>query len=475
MRAKQLQQLAERLTRELATAMERLATAMERIAQLEAEVSALKAKLAENSSNSHKPPSSDPPESERPKKEPSGLKPGGQPGHPKHERRFLPPDRAVVLKPESCAHCHHALHGDDAKPERHQVVEIPRVKADVTDYWLHTLMCPSCGEATRAELPPGVPRRGFGPRLTAMISICTGKFRMSKRMVRELLADFLGVELSLGSVSNLEQEISASLAAPDQEARSEVRKAGLANLDETGWFQGTADGRARRAWLWVGVTAAATIFKIAFSRGEDVAKEILGTDWRGLLGSDRWSGYLWVPARLRQLCWSHLLRDFQGFVDRKDSGAPIGRRLLALSEQMFAWWRKVRTGTLRRESFRRYMAPVKKEIVSLLREAAACPAPKTAGMAKQILKLQPALFTFVEHAGIEPTNNSAERAVRHAVMYRKTSFGTHSDAGSRFVERILTTIATLRQQKRNVLEFVADAYQARLLRIQPPSLLPAKR
>jgi transposase len=468
MRAKQLQQLAERLTRQLAAAMER-------IAQLEAEVAALKAKLAEDSSNSHKPPSSDPPESERPRKEPSGLKPGGQPGHPKHERRILPPDRTVVLKPESCAHCHHTLLGDDAKPERHQVIEIPRVKADVTDYWLHTLVCPACGEATRAELPPGVPQRGFGPRLTAMIAICTGKFRMSKRMVRELLADFLGVELSLGSVSNLEQEISASLAVPDREARAAVRKAEVANLDETGWFQGAADGRARRAWLWVGVTAAATIFKIAFSRGEDIAKEILGADWRGLLGSDRWSGYLWVPARLRQLCWSHLLRDFQGFVDRKDAGAPIGRRLLELSEQMFALWRKVRVRALRRASFRRSMALMRNEIVSLLREAAACPAPKTAGMAKQILKLEAALFTFVDHTGIDPTNNSAERAVRHAVMYRKTSFGTHSDAGSRFVERILTTIATLRQQKRNVLEFVADAYQARLLRLQPPSLLPAQR
>lgn len=469
MRAKQLQQLAERLTRDLALAMDR-------IAQLEAEVAALKAKLAENSSNSHKPPSSDPPESERPqKKEPSGLKPGGQPGHPKHERRFLPPDKTVVLKPTCCSNCRHVLHGADAEPERHQVVEIPRVKPDVTDYWLHCLVCPCCGEVTRAELPPGVPHRGFGPRLTAMISICTGKFRMSKRMVRELLADFLGVELSLGSVSNLEQEISASLAAPDKEARAEARKAEIANLDETGWFQGTADGRARRAWLWVGVTAMVTVFKIAFSRGDDVAKEMLGKDWRGLLGSDRWSGYLWVPAKLRQLCWSHLQRDFQGFIDRKDAGAEFGRRLLALSEQMFVWWRRVRAGKLSRATFRRYMAPVRREILSLLRKAEACPASKTAGMAKQMLKLQAALFTFVDRAGIEPTNNSAERAVRHAVMYRKTSFGTQSEAGSRFVERILTTIATLRQQKRNVLEFVTAAYQARLLRIQPPSLVIAKR
>ncbi|MBI5549448.1 MAG: transposase [Deltaproteobacteria bacterium] len=144
-------------------------------------------------------------------------------------------------------------------------------------------------------------------------------------------------------------------------------------------------------------------------------------------------------------------------MDRKDAGAEFGGRLLALSEQMFAWWRRVRAGRLSRATFKRYMAPARREILSLLREAEACPAAKTAGMAKQMLKLQAALFTFVDCAGIEPTNNSAERAVRHAVMYRKTSLGTQSDAGSRFVERILTTIATLRQQKRNVLEFVTAA------------------
>jgi transposase len=468
MRAKQLQQLAERLTRDLAAAMDR-------IRLLETEVAELKARLAENSSNSHKPPSSDPPEAERPQKEPSGRSPGGQPGHPKHERRFLAPDRTVHVRPDRCRNCHRPLHGEDPRPERHQVVEIPPVRPEATDYWIHSLGCPYCGEVTRAKLPPGVPHRGFGPRLTAMIAICTGKFRMSKRQVRELLADFLGVELSLGSVSNLEQEVSASLAKPDVEARAHVREAAVANLDETGWFEGAAEGRARRAWLWVGVTAAVTVFKIAFSRGERVAKELLGSNFAGMLGTDRWSAYLWVPAKLRQLCWSHLQRDFQGFIDRGDAGATYGTKLLAASEQMFEWWHRIRDGTISRTTFRRYMAPVRREMLSLLREAAACPAPKTSGMAREMLKLKEALFTFVDREGIEPTNNSAERAIRHAVMYRKTSFGTQSDGGSRFVERILTTIATLRQQNRNVLEFVTAAYQARLLRIQPPSLLPDNR
>jgi transposase len=466
MRTKQLLQLVERLTRDLAAANAR-------ISQLEAEVAALKAKLAENSSNSHKPPSSDPPASPRPQTEPSGRSPGGQPGHPKHERRFLLPDRTVTLRPEWCSKCHGPLHGDDPRPERHQVVEVPPVRPDVTDYWLHSLVCPHCGEASRAELPAGVPRRGFGPRLTAMIALCTGKFRMSKRKVRELLADFLGVELSLGSVANLEQEISASLAKPDEEARAQVREVAVANLDETGWFEGAAEGRARRAWLWVAVTAQITVFKIALSRGERVARDLLGARYQGMLGSDRWSAYLWVPTELRQLCWSHLQRDFQGFIDRADAGTPYGRRLLEAGELMFHWWHRIRDGTLSRATFRRSMAPLRREVLALLSDAAACPASKTSGMAKEILKLKDALFTFVDREGIEPTNNSAERAIRHAVMYRKTSFGTRSASGSRFVERILTAVATLRQQNRNVLEFVAAAYQARLLHAQAPSLLPA--
>jgi transposase len=468
MRAKQLHQLAERLTRDLATAMDR-------IAQLEAEVATLKAKLAENSSNSHKPPSTDPPESERPQKEPSGRKPGGQPGHPKHLRRFLVPDRTFHLRPDKCCNCHRPLHGDDPQPRRHQVVEIPPVKPDATDYWLHSLSCEHCGEVTCAELPAGVPHRGFGPRLTAVISILSGKYRMSKRMVRELLADLLGTELSLGSVSNLEREISTSLTKPVEDVGAHVREAAIANLDETGWFEGTDGGRARRAWLWVAVTKMVTVFKIAFSRGDGVAKELLGANFAGMLGSDRWSAYLWISAKMRQLCWSHLERDFQGFIDRKDAGSPYGTSLLIGSKQMFKWWHRVRDGTLSRAAFRRYMAPVRRDMISLLREAEACPATKTAGMAKQMLKLKAALFTFVDHAGIEPTNNSAERAIRHAVMYRKTSFGTQGPEGSRFVERILTTIATLRQQHRNVLEFVTAAYQARLLRAQPPSLLPSNR
>lgn len=449
-----------------------LAAALDKIGALETRIAELEARLNQNSTNSSKPPSSDPPGTPRSGGTPSGKKQGAQPGHRKHERRLLDPDHIVHIRPGTCACCGKALHGDDSNPERHQVVELPPVKPDVTDYLIHSLEC-DCGAVTRGELPPGVPQRGYGPRLTGVVALLTGTYRLSKRMAQQLIEDLLGVEISLGTVPNLEQEISASLAAPVEEAREHVRQQPVANLDETGWYEGRDDGRAGRAWLWVAVTSLVTVFKIARSRGEGVAKQILGADFKGFLGSDRWSGYAWVEAMRRQLCWAHLIRDFQGMEDRRDAGAEYGTALLALADKMFQWWPRVRDGTLARATFRRYMAPVRREVLSLLHKAAACPAGKTAGMAKQILKLEVALFTFVDFEGVEPTNNIAERAIRHGVMYRKTCFGTQGEAGSRYVERILTVVATLRLQRRNVLEFLAAAHSARLSHSQPPSLLPS--
>ena len=464
MSKRQLERLVEQL-------IEQLKVANARIAQLEAEVADLKARLAQNSTNSSKPPSTDPPALTRTETKPTGRNPGGQPGHLKHERRYLEPSQVVEVRPQTCRCCGKALQGDDPEPERHQVIEVPNVNPDVTDYLLHALCCP-CGALTRAELPPGIPRRGYGPKLCAVISLLTGGYRLSKRMTKALVSDLLGIEVSLGSVPNLEQEMSAALLAPVQEAAEHIREQPKANLDETGWYQGRENGRAGRAWLWVAVTTFVTVFKIARSRGAEIAKELLGTDYPGIVGSDRWNGYVWVDPICRQLCWAHLIRDFQAMVDRGDAGSQYGTALLAQTEKMFEWWSRVRDGNLGRITFMLRMAPVRREILWLLGEAEICPAAKTAGIAKQILKLEEALFTFVDCEGIEPTNNVAERTVRHAVLYRKVCFGTQGEAGSRYVERILTVVATLRQQGRNVLDFLSAAYFAKLTHSQPPSLLP---
>ena len=472
-----LERRVEELEKLLAAALERIRVLEADNAELRAENAAFRDRLGLSSRNSSKPPSSDPPNVERPTKPPTGRKPGGQPGHPRHERRILPPDEIVAAIPERCELCGVQLVGKDPDPFVHQVIEVPTVTAKVTNYELHSLTCsdPACRHVTCGKLPPGVPRRAFGPGLTALISLCTGKYRMSKRVVLELLSDVLGIEISLGSVSNLEQEMSAALAAPTDEAGAHVPKQPVADLDETGWFEGRKNGRSKRAWLWVAVTAFVTVFRISPSRGADVAKEILGDTFAGFLVTDRWCAYNWVETSRRQLCWSHLIRDFQGFLDRGGEGAKAGAELLRLVRKMFKRWHRVRDGTLSRPTFERGMKPIEQRIVAELEYAVICAEPKTAGMATEILKLQDALFTFVHHEGIEPTNNVAERQIRPGVLWRKTSFGTQGPDGSRFVERILTVVATLKQQKRGVLPYLAAAYSAWLNGEQAPSLLPGQR
>jgi transposase len=271
----------------------------------------------------------------------------------------------------------------------------------------------------------------------------------------------------LGSVPKLEQEMSAALAPAVEEARAFVREQPIVHQDETGWREAL-----RKAWLWVAVAGAVTVFTISRSRGAAVCKEMLGKSFAGFLVTDRWSAYRWVDVLRRQLCWSHLERDFQGFVDRDDAGTPIGRALLRQSRKMFKWWHRVRDGTLQRRTFERRMQSIEKKVGQLLRKAAACTAAKTAGMAREILKLEPALWTFVRVEGMEPTNNTAERQIKPAVLWRKGSWGTHSPEGSHFVERILTVGMTLRQQRRNALEYLTATYEAHLRGTPAPSLLP---
>ncbi|ATB32301.1 Mobile element protein [Melittangium boletus DSM 14713] len=232
------------------------------------------------------------------------------------------------------------------------------------------------------------------------------------------------------------------------------------------------EGRGRRAWLWLVACALLAVFRIATSRGSEVAKGLLGEDFAGILGSDRWSAYNWYEQALRQLCWSHLTRDFQGFIDRGGEGARIGRELMEERDRMFKWWHRVRDGTLTRADFERKMRRVEPEVERLLRDAAEHAEKKTAGMAREIPKLRQALWTFVEVEGVEPTNNYGERLLRHAVLYRKTSFGTQSPEGSRFVERILTAVTTLDLQGRNVLEFLTECMRAHRRGLPTPSLLP---
>jgi transposase len=444
----------------------KVAWLMERVAKLEAENAELRAQLRQNSQNSSKPPSSDPPGASRPAKDPTGRAPGGQPGHKGHKRERLEPDVVVALRPEKCGGCGRRLRGSDPAPRRHQVVEIPPVKPYVTEYEIHELGC-ACGERTRAELPAGVPAGGFGPRLTAMAAVCTGKYRMPKRAVQELFADFFGLTVGLGTISKLERRVSEALATPVDEARAFVRAQPVIHPDETGWRE-----HGQKRWLWTAATDQVSVFHIDRSRGSVVAKALIGEDFAGTLVSDRWSAYAWVDASRRQLCWAHLIREFRGFEERDFLSMGFGESLLAEAKKMFRWWARVRDGTMSRVVFQRKMVKVEGAVGRLLRAAQVCSDERTGATCRDILRFEPALWTFVRIDGVEPTNNLAERALRTAVIWRKSSFGTWSAAGSTFVARILTTIGSLKQQGRHALAFVTEALLAAAHRREPPSLLP---
>jgi transposase len=296
----------------------------------------------------------------------------------------------------------------------------------------------------------------------------TGAYRLSKRTTQQVMDEMFGVPMSVGTISQLEQATTAAVATPVEEARTYVHEQVVAHLDETRWRQGD-----KRAWLWVAVTSWVTVFVVRLSRGGQVARELLGEGFSGILVTDRYSAYNWYPVRWRQLCWAHLLRDCEAMRGRGGRSEAIGDALLAQAHQMFTWWHRVREGTLKRSTFRSYMSPIRREVERLLEAGSTCGVPNTEGTCRDILKRREALWTFVQVDGVEPTNNTAERSIRPGVLWRKGSFGTQSEEGSRFVESMMTVVSTLKQQQRNVLEYLTAACDAALRGDAAPSLLPA--
>lgn len=392
---------------------------------------------------------------------------GAQPGHAARNREPVPEnkvERFEDVKPDKCQRCGKRLGGDGQLFRQHQVTELPQPKAETVEWRLWACRC-GCGEVTAARLPEGVPRGNFGPRLQAFVGLLTGGHRLSKRTVQELLRDAFGIAMSLGSVTECERAVTDALAAPHAEALAYVQEQPVKHADETGWPEGQ-----RKAYLWTVVTPLVIVFMIAYGRTKALAKALLGPG--GVLVTDRLASYYFWPRRRHQFCWAHLKRRFEEFLLGDAASHEVGASLLTQVRILFELWYRVRDGTLSRAALRRAMAPVQRSVKTLLLQGAACSDPEVAGTCRELLEHEAALWTFVRYEGVEPTNNTSERALRHGVLYRRACFGTQSARGSRFVERMLTVRATLRAQGRNVLAFVVAACEARLARNTAPSLLP---
>jgi transposase len=465
--------------------LERLAALEEEVSRLRAENERLREQTRRSSRNSSQPPSSDAPSVlPRQRRQSSGRKRGAQPGHEGHQRKLYPVEACRSInnhRPAACSACGTALFGDDPNPVRHQVVELPEVKPLVDEHRLHQLRCPDCGEVRRAPLPPDVPASGYGPRLAGTVGLFSGPYRQSERQTRQALCDFFQVDVALGTVNTLRQEVSQAVAEPVAEATEFAQAQEVANADETGWVQGNSDGanpERRKAWLWVLVTSWVTIFQVHLSRGQAAAKALLG-EFAGYLITDRWTGYSWWPLDRRQLCWAHLIREFQKIAERGEESQAIGEGLLAQARRLFELWHRIRDGTLTREGFAAAVVEIRAAVQQWLAEGAAYETARgdksararTARTCRELLKVELALWLFVRVEGIEPTNNAAERALRPAVIWRRTSLGTQSALGSQFVARMLTVTLTLRSQQRSVLEYLASACEAARQGMPTPSLL----
>lgn len=460
----------------------------ERLQQQDERIRQLEERLNQNSKNSSKPPSSDgfgkPKGHQKPvkhRKAQENSKPTSR------QARKLKPseacDQVQDVRPSVCAACGAPLSGHDPHPHRHQEIELPPIEPQVIEYRLHQLSCRTCGHQTRARLPTGVSPLGYGERLSAIVALLSGPYRQSYRQVCALMDELFGVGLSRGSVGRLRDEMSAALKAPVAAAKDYVQAQPVLHSDETSFPQGNRDGgnpNQTKGWMWVLVTPLVSFFEVVLSRSQQTAQDLIGESYSGIVTSDRYSGYNWIALEQRQVCWAHLKRDLTAMAERIGASHEIGTALLRRQHRLFRWWHRVRDGTLSREQFIAHVSHLRQGFKTTLAEAAALPIDsdeksplaKTVRTCRRLLKVEPALWTFVANVGVEPTNNAAERALRPAVIWRKTSFGTQSQGGSQVVARLLTVTTSLKAQGRNILDFLTHACLAARTRNEPPSLLP---
>ena len=446
-----------------------------RIADLESAIRKLGAQLKMNSTNSSMPPSTDLARGrllKRLLRKPTGRKRGGQPGHEGVTRELFPAedlDHVVELLPERCRDCRARLKGAGTLADLHQVVEVPPAAAEVTEYRRYRIGC-VCGATTTAALPEDVPATCVGPRLQAVLTTLTGRYRLSRREAQEVVVSLYGpkAEVALGTIFALEKRSSKALAGVYEEALSAVRQAEAVHLDETGWREAK-----RKAWLWGAITRTLSVFRIDRHRSAEAYHALMGEDYSGDIQTDRWVSYHAHPKTRRGLCWAHLKRDFKALTELGHKGAArIGNAGLRAEAAVTRAYRRHLNGEIAHASLRPLLQEERCRLQRVLAWGSASTERKAAALCHDVLKRYTSLWTFTRHEGVEPTNNRAERGLRKAVLWRKGSFGSDSPEGSRFAERMLTVSESLRAQGRSVLDFVETAIRSHAVGKPHPSLLP---
>jgi transposase len=444
----------ERLVAQVEQLTARVARQEERIVQLERQTK-------RSSRNSSQPPSRDPPGAPKPGKDPSGRRPGGQAGHEGKGRPLLPAwavDEVVEHWPVDCS-CGHIFSLAErfavGAPARHQIEELPVMAVGVTEHRCQRVRCPNCGTRQTGSLPVEVAASAFGPRLQAAVVTLAVRNRVSRRDTVELCEQLFSSRISTGTVDAILTRAADALAEPCADLLERVRGSHAVNIDETGWRL-----RGQQRALWGAFSGRHAILRVEPDRHEDRAKDLLA-DTTAIVTSDRWWAYSHLPVRRRQVCWSHLQRDFAFHAEGRGIEKELGEHGLRICEELFWAW-EIFQHTDDRGELKRRVRALRRQLKPVLREHAGKKARYRHGrrFARNVLTVWPALWTFADHAGVEPTNNHAERALRSAVIYRKLSLGSQSETGEQRIARLLSAHTTCRLQRRSPHAYLIDLLRA---------------
>ena len=447
-----------------------------RVEQHEYRLKRLEERARRDSRTSLAPPSLDPPKTRAQRRAEARAKAkelmrrdgvqrraGGQPGHRGAGRGLKPEDQIDEIVdhfPDACGSC-----GARFAPEqrtrggrfgRHQLAELPPISVTWTEHRTHQLRCRRCRSRTSARLLDGIGACACGPRRQAAIVTLTARHRISRRGIGELAHELFGITLSTGAVDQICQRTSGALAGPHCQLHDWVLEQGAVHVDETGW-RTSGEGRA----LWTATAPGAAFLQIAEHCNREHFDALVGP-YGGIVISDRWNGYSHLDPHQRQVCWSHLKRDFRRHADALAEQKTFGEQGLKLTGRVFAAWRAYQHAHHDRDRLTREIAPIQTELRELLEHAS----PKSRRtrwhrrFANNLLKVWPALWTFTTTDGVQPTNNPAERALRAPAIHRKVSLGTQSERGERFAERALSAAATCRLQSRSLFTYLNELITA---------------
>jgi len=449
----------------------RVAELEKRCQELELQVRELLSRLNSNSTNSHKPPSSDPPKSSSGGL-PSRARSKGRKHRPGVSRQMLPPEKVtqfVTLQPDTCSHCGFDISKISPTGDRvSQQLDLPEeIQLVIREFHRHVVACPHCHANTTATIPPEYSAGLVGSKLAAFISTLRPKFHMSVRLIQELLITLFGAtaKISEGTIVNVEAGTSCAAASVYREVRDMMQKASSIWSDETGWFH-----PGIRPWLWVATSEDLSLFQLSLSRSSKALKHLIG-DYSGFLTSDRWGSYSIYPLQMRQLCLSHLIRDFQKAYDRDLGARKLGAWGVKELKKAMKLWKAYRIGQISQKQLNLAMRPIRSRFKILVRCGLQSEDKFMVALCKSLRKRWPAVWSFAKYPEkVEPTNNRAERALRKHVIWRKISQGSKSLNGLTFAQRLMTITTSLGQQGRNVMEFIETMLRNFRAGLAPPKL-----